>query len=1028
MSLAFRTLEAADNPADMTLTHLTGRLRLLPALLLLLPVVSLRPVDPAPRRLEILFLGHESRHHESEKLASILLKEYFKAGINISYTTDPAVLDEAALAPYDGLVLYANHDSITPSQSKALRSFVHSGKGFIPLHCASWCFRNDPEVVALIGGQFKSHGYDSFPSAIARPGHPVMKGLADFWTKDETYVHDRLSPDIEVLMERVEGGRREPYTWVRNHGKGRVFYTAYGHDENSFRNPGFLDLVRNGILWAVGEEAVARLRAYPIAAPKYFDGPVPNYEKRDPAPRVQESLSPQQSQSLMQVPAGFDLKLFAAEPMVVNPIYINWDERGRCWVIETVDYPNEIREDDRGDDRIRILEDTDGDGRADKSTLFADSLNIPTSFTFVNGGVMVSCAPSFLFLKDTDGDDRADVKRELLKGWGKWDTHAQASNLRYGPDNRIWGVVGYSGFKGKVGADSLKFAQGLYRFAPHGSDLEFLGTTSNNTWGLGFSEEYDVFISTANNTHTAYYGGIPKRHLDRAGIRQSGVKKLDDHYNMRVATQNLRQVDVFGGFTAAAGHSLYTARRFPREYWNRVAFVTEPTGRLVHRVRLEPQGAGFRERGDGWNLLVSADEWAGPIQAEVGPDGAVWVTDWYDFIIQHNPTPTLERAGLQAVNGAGNAYVNPLRDHERGRIWRIVPKGDGDAHTRSLAGKGPADWVAALSEPNMFWRTTAQRLLVERGDASVMPALLRLVDDRSLDAIGLNAPAIHALWTMHGLGAFRRGDSAALSAARRALSHPAAGVRRTAVQVLPPTPALTADLQRAGITRDPDLRVRLAALVAMAGMPPSAGISALLTAMMADDANLRDEWVRQALLAAGRIHRSGLSAALSAPAPRTADTLAARLRKELRDAIREGYEVGSATGPVSDIRPDRTITLRVVKDVMKYDRTLLTAKAGSLLRIDFQNPDFMQHNLLILKPGTLDKVGEAADRLAQDPNGTRQQYVPRMPEVIAATPLVNPQGSYTLVFRLPAVPGDYPFVCTFPGHWRMMNGILRATK
>jgi azurin len=152
------------------------------------------------------------------------------------------------------------------------------------------------------------------------------------------------------------------------------------------------------------------------------------------------------------------------------------------------------------------------------------------------------------------------------------------------------------------------------------------------------------------------------------------------------------------------------------------------------------------------------------------------------------------------------------------------------------------------------------------------------------------------------------------------------------------------------------------------------------------------------------------------------------LRRELRDAIREGYEVGSPTGPSSSIRPDKTITLRVVKDVMKYDRTLLTAKAGSLLRIDFQNPDFMQHNLLVLKPGSMEKVGEAADKLAQDPNGTRQQYVPRMPEVIAATPLVNPQGSYTLVFRLPATPGDYPFVCTFPGHWRMMNGILRVTK
>jgi hypothetical protein len=117
---------------------------------------------------------------------------------------------------------------------------------------------------------------------------------------------------------------------------------------------------------------------------------------------------------------------------------------------------------------------------------------------------------------------------------------------------------------------------------------------------------------------------------------------------MRYAIKNLRQVDVMGGFTAAAGHDLYTARDFPKSYWNKVAFVTEPTGRLVHKVVLKQDGAGFIEDGDGWNLLTSADEWAGPVQATVGPDGAVWVADWYNFIIQHDPTPSVQSAGVDA--------------------------------------------------------------------------------------------------------------------------------------------------------------------------------------------------------------------------------------------------------------------------------------------------------------------------------------------------------------------------------------------
>ncbi len=203
---------------------------------------------------------------------------------------------------------------------------------------------------------------------------------ASFVTRDETYVHDKISKNIEVISERVEGAHHEPYTWVRPYGNGRVFYTAYGHDEVTFNNPGFLSLVKNGILWAVGDEARASLAAYKLADPTYYDGPVPNYEKRDPAPKVQASLTPEQSMSLIQVPVGFGLQLFAAEPDVVNPIYMNWDERGRLWVIETVDYPNEIKDDDKGDDRIKILEDTDGDGKADKFTIFADKLNIPYQF------------------------------------------------------------------------------------------------------------------------------------------------------------------------------------------------------------------------------------------------------------------------------------------------------------------------------------------------------------------------------------------------------------------------------------------------------------------------------------------------------------------------------------------------------------------------------------------------------------------------------------------------------------------------
>ncbi|HKH62110.1 MAG TPA: PVC-type heme-binding CxxCH protein [Flavitalea sp.] len=1152
-------------------------------------------LQETPRRLEILFLGHQNnRHHNSEKLADIFTKEYFKDGINITFTMQPDDLNDENLNHYDGLILYANHDSISGSQEQALLKFVKSGKGFIPLHCASWCFRNSPEVVEMIGGQFKTHKYDSFPAVITQATHPVMKDIGSFVTKDETYVHDKISNDIQILSERVEGSHREPYTWVRSYGQGRVFYTAYGHDDNTFYNPGFLHLVRNGILWAVGDRAIANLKAFQLADPKYFDGPVPNYERRDPAPKVQQSLTPPESMSLMQIPVDFELQLFAAEPDIVNPIYMNWDERGRLWVVETVDYPNEVKDDDIGDDRVKILEDTDGNGKADKITIFADKLNIPTSFTFSNGGIIVSMAPSFLFLKDTDGDDKADVRQTILTGWGKRDTHAQASNLRYGLDNNIWGVVGYSGYyNGKKGRDSLAFGSGAYKFSPDGKKFEYLGATSNNTWGLGFSEEFDVFISTANNTHSAFLG-LPRRYFDKVKINETGIEKIDAHYAMHVATKNLRQVDVHGGFTAAAGHSLYTARNFPKEYWNRIAFVTEPTGRLIHRNVLQQNGSGFKEDGDGWNILASADEWAGPVQAEVGPDGALWVADWYDFIIQHNPTPTVASSGLKAENGKGNAYINPLRDHERGRIYRIAYKKDNQKNNLRLSKDDVAGLIDALSNNNMFWRTHAQRLLVEKADMTVLPALYKIVQKEKVDEIGINAPAIHALWTMHGLKALNGTNQEALTVATNALTHPAGGVRKAAIEVLPKTTATFQAMQKANLFEDKDMRVRLAAVLATTDMKPSGSIGNVLVDMAEKEENIRDTWLKHALTIASklnqetfrvafkkkglndnpalieaslaqrlafgsrlnslplrrsfgrpqgevispdvagkeilisadieriattstttppgpvaysgmvvahgnikngygvymfedkmhfRINQGGKSFLLSTAAPlpskfsfkaglqkdgrmrlfidnkEVGSTKTAGLfKKELETPLRVGNDSKTGSEKIADypdsafilrsnlnnakleildgIAPattkpgavDKIIVLKVVKDVMKYDKILVTAKAGTTIQIVLQNPDFMQHNLVLVKPKTMEKVGAAADRLAQDPNGAKMQYVPKMPEVIQATPLINPGGKYTLTLKVPATPGDYPYVCTFPGHWRIMNGVLRVTK
>ncbi|WP_417574782.1 PVC-type heme-binding CxxCH protein [Negadavirga shengliensis] len=858
-----------------------------------------------PRRAELLFLGHASEHHDSGKYAPWLATAVFNKGINLTYTENPEDLNKENLAKYDGLLIYANHDYLSPEQEDALKDFLERGKGLIPLHSATGCFKNSEWYIQTVGGQFASHGTGDFKAEILQPAHPALEGLQEFATWDETYVHQNINSDINVLMERVEEGHREPYTWTREEGKGRVFYTAYGHDEKTWQNPGFLKLMTNGILWAMGDQVKAQIAALEIPDVSIYDEQIADFTKRYEVPRIQEALSPEASQKLIQKPVDFEISLFASEPDIQNPIAMAWDERGRLWIVESVDYPNTFKETDgQANDRIKICEDTNGDGKADKFTVFAEGLNIPTSIAFANGGIIVSMAPDFVFMKDTTGNDKADVIETIMTGWGKSDTHAGPSNLQYGFDNKIWGVTGYSGFKGTINDKFWNFPQGIYHFSPDGQDFDYLASSSNNTWGLGFSEDNNVFISTANNTHAAYYS-IPAKYLQRAfPVAEEGetappftiqpIQKIDGHYEAHAMTPNLRQVDVVGGFTSAAGFRFYTARDFPKQYWNRIAFVNEPTIRLTHNAIVEPHGAGFREK-DGWNLLASSDEWFGPVHAEVGPDGAVWVADWYNFIIQHNVFVERQAPSRMVLpfteqpHGQGNAFHSELRDTNHGRIYRVSYNKAKPYSPVVLSKDDPDGLLAALRHDNMFWRMTAQRLLVESGSQKVLDGLYEIMGNSEVDEIGLNSPAVHALWTLHGLKALEGTNEEAMEVAIKALEHPAAGVRKAAVAVLPPVQKSVEAIQNSGITADENLNVRMHGILALANMPSDERVGEMLYKASLRPENGKDDWLVKGIFAAAAAHDKVFLQALE----KENNTETPGLLKRLKSAVEnEKYELG----------------------------------------------------------------------------------------------------------------------------------------
>ena len=1254
--------------------------------------------DMKPRRTEILFLGDNGHHKPAERVPQ-LMAALGNKGINVTYTDKLADINPDNLAKYDGLLIYANWDSISRPQEQALLTFVQSGKGLIPVHCASYCFRNSAEYVdKVVGGQFWRHKMDTIQTRFTKPNDALTMGLPSFKAYDETYLHSHLQADNNVLAVRevkadqlkdladaTERGpgrpnaKEEPYTWTRTYGKGRVFYTAYGHDERTWSQAGFQQLLERGIMWSVGERVKKLRDDLQPQAFAYDEANLPNYEKR-PGPQLrQQALSPEESMKHIQVPTDFTLNLFAHEPNVMHPIAMAWDERGRLYVLITKDYPND-RKATGGSDYIVICEDTDKDGKADKFTNFAEGMNIPTGMAFGNGGLYVSQAPHMLFLQDTNGDDKADVKKVLFTGFGTFDTHAGPSNLHYGFDNWIWGSVGYSGFKGLVGSskDTLQFGQGFFRFKTDGSKLEYMTSTSNNTWGMAFDETGNVFGSTANNAH-GWYMPIPKHYFAGAAhLRENGSRSTDTHKDMKPITEKVRQVDVFGGFTAAAGHNFYTARAFPKAYWNRVAFVAEPTGHILHQNVMVPKGTDFSDKegdGVGFNLMAGADEWFSPVFAEVGPDGAVWVADWYSYIIQHNPVPK----GFE--NGKGNAYQTDLRDFTHGRIYRVGYKNAPAYTPMTLSKDRPAELVAALKNTNMFWRTTAQRLLIERNNkdrsvATVVPQLIELVRDQSVDEIGLNPGAIHALWTLHGLGEISEMTSGGSQSRLRdvisiALKHPCSGVRKTAVQVMPLSTETATVLIQNNMLNDVDPLVSLNTLLVLSEVPPTPAVQQAILDRMekATGTNeINDRWMPEAFAVAMNANGGALmktylkKVSMNGPATQpvapmnhemhqrhqpanpeaksggggpsapaapvvtmaivsatqpdlvvsaiTADPVSPEVRQYSRITVSvmnrggvavpegtpipltmriegNGYQIDLVSRThVSGIKPGETVTiiranngpwtgdmgvafeqagtykisvmldpanviaesdeknnafthtltyrapqnlgayvlerssrsyasvapvdsvvallrqaqkldaarnaaivkgvsegwnlktkaivretdkaflatlnttvspdnkarltrlyeawgltnaeavdpnvevirLKTVREEMRFDKKQFTVTAGKTIELVIENPDAMQHNLVIGTPKSMEMIGKAADKMITAKDGAEKNYVPVMPQILAATPLINPDQTYRLRFTAPAIPGEYPYICTFPGHWRIMNGVMNVVK
>lgn len=554
-----------------------------------------------------------------------------------------------------------------------------------------------------------------------------------------------------------------------------------------------------------------------------------------------DAVNPPAAESF-QVDPLLEIQLWASEPDVVDPVAIAFDEQGRAYVAECRDYPYGVGPKGQVGSTIRLLQDTNGDGRADRSTLFATNISYATSVTPWRGGVLVAAAPDILFLKDTNGDGIADLREIVLTGFVLGVSDSLVNGLRFGPDNRIHGANGGNGgrLRSPKGGPTVDLEENDFSFNPDNGSVRITGRTGGG-FGLVF-DEWGRAFTTYNIDH------IQHRYLESVdGIVRSGLPggsttvSISDHgdmariYPISTAVTRPNHPEQAGHFSAAGGMGYLGASGWPGDLPGSV-LVCDVVGNLVHRDIIRSSGAALvasrSPHEQNREFLSGRDPAFRPVGLEAGPDGALYLLDMQREVIEHpDYIPAKVREKVDIRQGS-----------DRGRIWRIRPKGLKPALTPPNGFPDDKDLLSGLRHPDQWWRVTAQRLMIERQVTTLIPALRQLVAGWETNSDGPST-LLHALWTLDGLGSLNASDLA------HGLRHPTHEVREATLRLvqLETTGHAALEALVRNLTRDPSGRVRFQAAIALRHARERASFTALAD-LFSRDTN--DRWIRRAVLIA----------------------------------------------------------------------------------------------------------------------------------------------------------------------------------
>ena len=661
---------------------------------------------------------------------------------------------------------------------------------------------------------------------------------------------------------------------------------------------------------------------------------------------------------------GFKIELVAAEPLIADPVAMEIDENGNMYVVENHGYPL----DKTKSSRVKLLRDTDGDGRMDKSTVFADTLMMPTGVMRWKNGIIVTDAPDVLYMEDTNGDGKADIIKRMLGGFALSNPQHNVNSPLYGLDNWIYiaheRTVGSEVYKEEFGdkgseiffydrSDGIRLPENAngrnVRMRPDTYALEMLASTTQ--YGHSFDAWGNHFL--VNNSNHLMHSVLAAEYLNRNSdlLVSRSTSSPPDHGNAAevfpiTKTPDRQLLTDVGVMTSACGLTVYTGGAFPSEFNTQTTFVAEPVSNIVHVDRLKSEGSTFTASRveSGKEFLASTDMWFRPVNLYIGSDGALYVVDYYREIIEHPEWLS------EDVIKSGKLY----NGHDMGRIFRISATDAKPGSWTTELAFGDAsniELVDKLGDTNLWWRRTAQRMLVDRKPPMVVPALKAMAERHA------SAEArLHALWTLEGMGALGPTEIA------KALHDVEPGVRVNAIKLtelhLAEMPSLADSLMRLGADEDAKVRFQLLCTLGFIDTPEAASLRDELLFR-----DVRDEFVQAAALSApSSRHEKLLQAVLKrydadVPAYGTlVTTLAAIVSK--RNGSRDAYTLlHDATAPVAD--EEITWQIPAMKGLARgmNNRNRSTQEMNRLVTTFFAHPSLAmrQASLDVLRSSRISK-------------------------------------------------------------------------